>query len=388
VRLAAIAFFGVWRAGFGDAEPYVLAATEIVEHGRYPDRTEAFFFRAPAYPFFLAAATLGRPDRIVAAKVANAALGAAAALLLALLSARIFGNRRLAVATGVGAAIWPSLVYVSIDVQSEPLFLVFLLLSALALLAAADGPSRTAAWAAGVGLGLAALTRPSALALAPLLAAPALDRRNRGPGGRSGLALRAVGGFVLALAPWTIRNEIRFHELIPVSDAGGMSLFAGNSSWTRRFYAIESREQYVRWLEDFDRDLRARLARIEAAGATSPARRSAGFARMAIDEIRADPEGSARLLARKAVHWLQPYPTDWYWPATIVVGVGILYAALSVLAARGLLRAERRGVAAFALAALAISMAAHVALQVVWRYRVPYWDPILLLYGVAGARPR
>ncbi len=30
-------------------------------------------------------------------------------------------------------------------------------------------------------------------------------------------------------------------------------------------------------------------------------------------------------------------------------------------------------------------MAAHVAIIVVWRYRVPYWDPVLLLYGVWGA---
>jgi hypothetical protein len=30
-------------------------------------------------------------------------------------------------------------------------------------------------------------------------------------------------------------------------------------------------------------------------------------------------------------------------------------------------------------------MVAHVALQVVWRYRVPYWDPILILYGAFGA---
>jgi 4-amino-4-deoxy-L-arabinose transferase-like glycosyltransferase len=384
VRLAAIALTGVSRPGFGDAAPYVFAAREIAEHGSYPDRTEPFFFRAPAYPLFLAAATLGRPESVARAKTANAALGSAAAVLLAALSARIFRNRRLAIATGAAAAVFPSLVYVSSDVQSEPLFLDFLLLSALALLAAADRRSRGAAWAAGLCLGLAALTRPSALALAPLLAAPVFDRRGAG-GGRLGLALCALGGVVLALAPWTIRNEIRFHELIPVTDAGGVSLYAGNSSWTGRFYAIESREEYRRWLEDFDRDLRARLARIEAGGATSPERRSAGFARMAIEESLADPGASARLVVQKAWHWLRPYPTTWFWPPAIVVGVGVLYAALYALALRGFLRADRRGVAAFALAVLAISMAAHVVLQVVWRYRVPYWDPILLIYGVAGA---
>jgi hypothetical protein len=26
-------------------------------------------------------------------------------------------------------------------------------------------------------------------------------------------------------------------------------------------------------------------------------------------------------------------------------------------------------------------MAAHVAIIVVWRYRIPYWDPVLILYA-------
>src|SRR5262249_33541004 len=106
---------------------------------------------------------------------------------------------------------------------------------------------------------------------------------------------------------------------------------------------------------------------------------------MAIAESRADVAGSLRLLGVKAWQWVKPYPTAWFWPPAVVAGVGILYAALDLLAARGWLRASRRGVAAASLAVLVISMAAHVLLEVVWRYRVPYWDPIILLYGVAGA---
>jgi hypothetical protein len=30
-------------------------------------------------------------------------------------------------------------------------------------------------------------------------------------------------------------------------------------------------------------------------------------------------------------------------------------------------------------------MAAHVMTLVSWRYRVPYWDPVLVLYGTFGA---
>ena len=388
VRLAATAAGGSATPGFGDAGRYLFAASELARTGRYPDRTEPFFFRPPAYPLFLVGATLGRPEERVAwAKAWNAVLGAAAAVLLATLSMRIFGRRPVALATGIAAALHPSLVLLSTDVQSEPLFLVFLLSSGLLLLSAADRASARHALFAGALLALAALTRPSALALAPLLAAPLFDRRTPGRS-RLRIAAAALAGLALALLPWTLRNAARFHELIPISDAGGVSLYAGNSSWTRRFYAVRTRGEYERWLADFDRDLRERLASIERGGAVSPGRRSAAFARMAIGEARADPGAALRLLARKAWHWVRPYPTPWFWPRPVVAGIGLLYVLLYAAAARGLWQAPRRGVAAFSVAVLLLSMLAHVLLQVVWRYRVPYWDPVLLLYGVVGASRR
>jgi 4-amino-4-deoxy-L-arabinose transferase-like glycosyltransferase len=330
------------------------------------------------------AATFGRPDCVPCAKAANALLGSAAAVLLAFLSLRIFGSRPVAIGTGLVAAVHPSFVLLSAGIQSEPLFLVFLLLAGLALLAAADGPSRGWALAAGALLGLAALTRPTALALAPLLAAPLFDRRRPRAAGL-GLAACALTGLLLALSPWTLRNALRFHELIPVSDAGGVSLYAGNSDWNRRYYALRSREEYATWLDAFDRDLRARLARIEASGDVSPGRRSAGFARMAVEEARASPGAALDLLAQKAWHWVRPWPTPWFWPLPVVAGIGLLYVALYALAARGLWTSPRSGVAVFCTVLLLVSMLVHVALQVVWRYRVPYWDPVLILYGVFGA---
>ncbi|HMA17759.1 MAG TPA: hypothetical protein VKS03_04895, partial [Thermoanaerobaculia bacterium] len=71
--------------------------------------------------------------------------------------------------------------------------------------------------------------------------------------------------------------------------------------------------------------------------------------------------------------------------ATVVFGVGALYCTLYLLSAIGLALAPRRGVTLFALAFLVASMAAHVLTLVSWRYRVPYWDPVLLLYGAFGA---
>jgi hypothetical protein len=106
---------------------------------------------------------------------------------------------------------------------------------------------------------------------------------------------------------------------------------------------------------------------------------------MAIAESAADPSGSAALIAQKAWQWLRPYPTAWFWPPAVVLGIGLLYVLFDFAAVLGFLRSPRPGVAAFCLAALGLSMLIHIVLQVVWRYKVPYWDPVLLLYAPFGA---
>jgi 4-amino-4-deoxy-L-arabinose transferase-like glycosyltransferase len=389
-RLATVLATGPGTSAFGDAPAYVSAAQGLVETGHYPDATDfRFFFRPPVYPLFLAAATLGHPACVPCARAANAVVGALAPLVLASLSARIFRRRGVAIATGVLAAVHPPFVLASSEIQSEPLFMLLLLAAAFLLLAASDRPSSNLAVAAGLALGLASLTRASGLVLVPLLLAPLRDRRWPARA-RAHIAGSAVLGLALALAPWVARNAVRYRELIISSDAGGYSLYRGNSEWTRRYYRIRSADELARWEIDANMDARRRLVALEheKGRALMPRERSSGFARMAVATMRADPLAAARLFAEKAWQWVRPYPTPWIWPAWVVAATGALYLALDALAIAGLLRSPRRGVAAFCIAALALSMAVHVMLEVVWRYRMPYWDPILILFAVYGAARR
>src|SRR5262249_43814560 len=149
--------------------------------------------------------------------------------------------RRIAVATGIAGTLLPSLVLFSSDVQSESLFVPLLLGSAAMLLHAADRRSTPLAFGAGTLLAAAALTRPSALALAPLLLGP-LGGRRCGPRARGRLAAASVVGFVLALAPWTIRNALHFGELLPISDGIGATFFDGNSVWANRIYDLTAQK--------------------------------------------------------------------------------------------------------------------------------------------------
>jgi hypothetical protein len=382
-RLAAVTWSGWTSLAFGDGPAYLFAASEIVRTGHYPIRTERFYFRAPGYPVFLAAVTLGRSDRIPAAKAANALLGAAAALLLAAISARVFLRRGVAIATGLAAALHPGLVSLSLDVESEPLFLLLLLSAGFLLLVAADRPSSNFAVLAGAALALAALTRPSALAVAPFLGASLFDRRWP-MRARAHLAASAVLGFALALAPWTIRNAVVFHGFLPINDAAGSAFYQGNSDWMVRFYGLRSRAEYAAWSRAMFSDLERQTDEIERQGASRPGQRSQEFFRRALAERSGDPAGWARLFLRKTADFVRPWPSPLFWPGWMVAAVGLVGAAATVLAVIGFSLPIRPGVRAFALGFLAVTLAAHVALIVVWRYRIPYWDPVLLLYAAPG----
>jgi len=375
---------GATTAHFGDAPAYQLAARALAETGRYPLRTDAFYFRPPGYAAFLAVVTLGHPERVVVAKVVNAALGSFAAVILAAIAARLFRRRGIAIGAGFAAALDPSLVMVTSDVQSEPLFLVLLLGAGFLLLAATDRPSSSLAVAAGVLTGMAALTRPSALLVAPLLAAPLADRRwpRRV---RAHLAAASICGAAVALAPWSIRNAVVYREFVLVSDVGGFNFYLGNSDLMARFYEIRNRDSYNAWSDETFRLLGERLGELQAAGITSPGRITRALVQATVADALARPAATARLAAHKLGDWLRPYPNPLFWPPAIVLGVGALYTILYISAVRGLLIAPRRGATVFALAFLFASMAAHVITLVSWRYRVPYWDPVLLLYGVFGA---
>jgi Dolichyl-phosphate-mannose-protein mannosyltransferase len=383
VRLGATASAGFASLRFGDSRAYLSAAANLARTGRYPVTTDPYYFRAPGYPFFLVLTTLGRPDRVAWAKIGSAAVGSLAAPLLAALSAHIFRRKALALATGVAAAVHPSFVLQSSDIQSEALFLPLLLTAAFLLLAATDRPSSNLAVLAGGFLGLAALTRPTTLLLAPLLTAPLGDRRYPRRA-RAHLAASALLGLALCLAPWLLRNAIVFHTLVPISDSFGAAFYDGNSQWASRFYDVKSRTEYDAWVSAMETDRQRRFAAIDPRILAQPRDRSRFFVGMALEDLKRDPRETLRLYEHKALQWLRPYPTSWYWPKWIVIVTGVYYVCLEAAALLGLVRSPRPGVSRFCAGVLVLSTLGHLLVVPLWRYRVPFWDPILLMFGLFG----
>ena len=316
--------------------------------------------------------------------MANAAVGALGAVLLAALSARLFRRRGLAIATGVLAAVQPTLVRIASQIQSEPLFVALLLSAGYLLLAATDRPSSNLAVLAGVFLALAALTRSSALALSPLLLAPLFDRRHPRRA-NAHIAFSALLGFGAALAPWTLRNALVFRELIVVNDGAGYVFYGRNSDAAMGLDRARDRAELDRAVAALEAARLARITALPEAVRDSPGRLSRALARAALDERRADMAGTARLLSWKIWDWLRPYPDPRFWPRRVVLAAGAWFSALFVLAAVGFVRADRAGASAFCLAFLAITMLLHVVLETNWRYRTANWDPVVLLYAAFGA---
>jgi 4-amino-4-deoxy-L-arabinose transferase-like glycosyltransferase len=188
----------------------------------HPLRTSLLFY-PPLYPYLIGAAhALG--GGLAAVKAVQALLGALLVPAVAHVGRRSFGPG-VGLAAAAFTAFYPDLVWYSAHFWSEPLFLALLWWGLERSLAADEGGSGAAA-ASGLLLGLAALTREVPLYFLPVLAAWMLGRRD----GRSLLRAAAlVATMAAVVAPWTLRNWVRFGAFVPVSTMGGRALWEGNT---------------------------------------------------------------------------------------------------------------------------------------------------------------
>jgi hypothetical protein len=201
-------------------------------------------FHPPLFPYVLGL-TWAAFGSITAAKVVQAVAGAALAPAVAMAGAWA-GGPRVGVVAGAMAALYPELVWYSVHLWSEPVFMALLWWALERTLAAGARGGLGRAVAAGVLWGLASLARETALYFVPVAALWLAARRPAAP--RSGAVLLLAA--VLTVAPWTVRNWIVFRAFIPVSTMGALNIWQGNGGLTRdelyaRYKAVHGRiEQY------------------------------------------------------------------------------------------------------------------------------------------------
>lgn len=178
------------------------------------------FFRAPLYPVFLGGLyALFGVDNPLPVQLVHAALSALGAGLAALCAHRLWGARA-AWCAGLGyAALWPSIYYAGelLDVTlavTLNFLLWWLLLGDLT-------PRRLLG--AGLAWGLSAVTRPTVLALLPVIAVY-LRRRDR-------QAWLVAAGLATAILPVTVHNLVRGGQPVLIAASGGVNFYIGNNPY-------------------------------------------------------------------------------------------------------------------------------------------------------------
>jgi len=246
----------------------------------------------PGYPVFLGLLLRFFGDSLDAVRRVQAVLGAGSCAFAAAVAARVFG-RRAGIAAGLFLAVYGPLVFLETSLLAEGL-LVFLLLLALWLFVTLE-KDLPKVIATGAVLGIAALVRPTAVAVLPaLLLTLVWDHRARLRERRvwatAGLLLVA---FFLVTAPVVWKISRVNGAFTPVQGYGGFAFYIGNSP---KGDGLPSPRLGRGW-----ELLVSEAARAGFHGAAE----DQYYRHKAAAEIRAQPWAYLRLLASKALWLLQ-----------------------------------------------------------------------------------
>ena len=233
-----------------DSQAYFLPAFDLVHSGQF----ELGLRRTPAYPLFLAGALLLLGDDLRGMTLVQHLLGIGTAGLTYVLGRLVAGEhatagRAIGLAAGLLAAVSAPLVTYEHYLLTETLF-GFSVTAMLVGLVWACRRGHPAAWLlGGVLIGLAAMVKPIGQVFLPLALVAAylvgaswrpLLGRLRWPA-PTRAALLAVGltvlGYGLAIAPWSIRNQLA-HNLASPSTFG-RTLIARTASYDRGFVFVD-----------------------------------------------------------------------------------------------------------------------------------------------------
>jgi 4-amino-4-deoxy-L-arabinose transferase-like glycosyltransferase len=259
--------------------------------------------------------------------------------------------------------------------------LTALLLSVVILLALSlERSARKRDWALfGATWGLIAVTNPSCLSVLPFVLGWICWRQWRNSEAFAAGAAVAVLITIAMMVPWTIRNYIAFHHLIPMRSNFGVELRLGNSPTAQGLW--------MWWLHPSQDD--HEFAKYQAMGEIAYAKQRQAEA---ITYIRSHPSRFLGLCFRRFVSFWNNVPKIISTFPRLSFLRNLLFLAASVLAWMGLgliIQRRRRGAFLFA-----VLMIVYPAIYYITfphpRYRHPI-EPEMMIMGVyliSAAEPR
>ncbi len=222
-----------------DAEEYIGVARNWLQTGVFGENAGIpYAVIPPAYPAFLALIFGVSGGSLLAARLAQAALGAATVWLVYAIGRQLFSERAGVWAAGLAAVYPPLALYVTFYL-TETLYTFFALLFVYGFARWQAAPQARYAVLSAAGFALALLTRET-LVLLPL-AFPLLfwwGRLNWREGGR--FLLFFGGAALLFVAPWLARNALTFDAFFFTERTDALRY-----EWTGEGYLSSEFEEWV-----------------------------------------------------------------------------------------------------------------------------------------------
>lgn len=229
-RMLFVWIFGIPPAIL-DGHEYDVMARNIIA-GRALDTAPAsepdLPIRVPLYGFFVAAIYTIFGTSLMAVVVAQILASTILSLLVFHLGRRCFKNAWSAFAGALLLALHlPSVVHCGV-LYPDTLFALLLCVSFLTILRLLETFNIPWAIVAGLMLGLTTLCKEAAQLFVVLVVilvffakAPSMRRR-------TALSAAVLAGFLAVMAPWTIRNCVRYHAFVPTGTLSGFNFLTGN----------------------------------------------------------------------------------------------------------------------------------------------------------------
>ncbi|MBS0172115.1 MAG: glycosyltransferase family 39 protein [Nitrospira sp.] len=377
-----------------------IAAHMVRGHGFVAEVNGApITWRAPLYPTFLAAIySLFGEYNGTAVFIAQAALDSISAVLLFWMGTRLFGES-VGGLSAVAFALHPISAYYSLRFMPEPLFTLAFVATTAAWLIAVQ--SLRASMFAGVGtlVAVAALVKPVALGLCPVLAGCAWYRIRNEPRRGMTAAMALIAACLLVLGPWAVRNYHVTGHVVAVATGGGYTLWLGNQMVSKgqedwevddltRANLTELRDAVFETAEislyRVPQAWNGRMVGSFVQPVNIIVEEDRAFLRAAWNEISSHPLDSVVLLVRKFFRfWFSIFLPEHRWAQSYIVIFQTLFLALAVL---GMMEARRRGGILFLLLPPVMFLAAiHAVTFATIRYSLPALA-ILTIFMSAGLR--
>ncbi|MFH1277735.1 MAG: tetratricopeptide repeat protein [Candidatus Eisenbacteria bacterium] len=345
------------------------------------------YFRAPLYPWLLAAVYRVGGGNPLHPRIVQSVIGTGTLLLMYGLGIRLFG-RRVALLSVFLALLYPLFPYFDGEllITSLAVFLDTALL--LALVAARDRGGRVLWIVAGGLLGLAALARPNILLFAAGIPVWLMLCRRRS-------LLREVlfptlltaAVAVAVIAPVTVRNVREGGDRVWIASQGGINFYLGNhpgaDGWSATAPGI--RKDWSGGIEDS-----YLIAKRDLGHDPKPSEVSAYWYGRGLAFLRENPAEGARLLAKKAYllfygeelsnNQIIPFAARY---SRVFRALPLGYGLLAALGLFGIARSYRDRRRAILLLFLGLYGATIILFFVCSRYRMPL-VPVMLLFAASG----